>query len=94
MEPKIIVMITMLVLPGAGDGNVHVRQFADAKSCIKAANIEASDPFVRHVECAALDDGTLTLKFKPGKHGKAGQPADQRSEQSRDLHKTSVVPAS
>ena len=63
MEPKVIVMITMLVLPGTGDRNVHVRQFSDAQSCIKAADIEASDPFVRHVECAALDDGMLTLRF-------------------------------
>ena len=63
MEPKVIVMITMLVLPGSGDSNVHVRQFSDAQSCIKAADIEASDPFVRHVECAALNDGMLTLRF-------------------------------
>ena len=64
MESKIIVMITMLALPGAGDNNVHVRQFETPQSCIEAANIEASDPFVRHVECAALDDGVLKLKFR------------------------------
>ncbi len=64
MEPKVIVMITMLALPGAGENNVHVRQFDDPKSCIKAADIEASDPFVRYVECAALSDGVLELKFE------------------------------
>lgn len=64
MEPKIIVMITMLALPGAGDNNVHVRQFETPQSCIAAANIEASDPFVQHVECATLNDGILRLKFR------------------------------
>lgn len=64
MEAKIIVMITMLALPGAGDNNVHVRQFTTPQSCIEAANIEASDPFVKHVECAALEDGVLRLKFR------------------------------
>ncbi len=78
MEPKVIVMITMLVLPGAGDSNVHVRQFSDAQSCIKAADIEASDPFVRHVECAALNDGMLTLRFDPPRSGQPATRPDMR----------------
>lgn len=79
MEPKVIVMITMLVLPGTGDSNVHVRQFSDAQSCIRAADIEASDPFVRHVECAALNDGMLTLRFDTPKSGEsATKPAMRR----------------
>ena len=79
MEPKVIVMITMMVLPGSGDSNVHVRQFSDAQSCIKAADIEASDPFVRHVECAALDDGMLTLRFDTLKSARpATKPAARR----------------
>ena len=81
MEPKIIVMITMLALPGAGDNNVHVRQFETPQSCIEAANIEASDPFVQHVECATLNDGILRLKFQSqpstSKAGKAKQSRGQ-----------------
>ncbi|MGI9425840.1 MAG: hypothetical protein ACR2PA_21880 [Hyphomicrobiaceae bacterium] len=70
MEPKVIVMVTMLAMPGADGSNVHVRQFDSPKSCIEAANIEASDPFVQHVECAALDDGMLTLQFGAGAKSK------------------------
>lgn len=92
MEPKIIVMITMLALPGAGDSNVHVRQFNDAKSCIEAADIEATDPFVSHVECAALNDGRLTLKFKPGKKA-SGQLTPKPTAQQRGLRKTALKPA-
>ena len=81
MEPKIIVMIAMLALPGAGDNNVHVRQFETPQSCIEAANIEASDPFVQHVECATLNDGVLRLKFQSqpsnSKAGKAKQSQRQ-----------------
>ncbi len=79
MEPKIIVMITMLALPGAGDSNVHVRQFETAQSCIAAANVEASDPFVQHVECAALDDGVLRLKFR----NQSRDGRDQKGKQSK-----------
>ncbi len=62
MEPKIIVMIVMLALPN-GDSGVHVKPFATVDTCIQEANVEASDPFVRNVECAELDDGVLTLRF-------------------------------
>ncbi|MCL4766920.1 MAG: hypothetical protein KJZ80_11840 [Hyphomicrobiaceae bacterium] len=62
MDPKIIVMIIMLALPN-GDGGVHVKPFATAETCIEAANVEATDPFVRTVECAELEDGMLTLRF-------------------------------
>jgi len=62
MDPKIIVMISTLVLP-SGDSGVHVKPFASADSCIAAADIEATDPFVHAVECAELDDGMLTLRF-------------------------------
>jgi hypothetical protein len=58
----IVVMIVMLAMPN-GDSGVHVKPFATAESCIEAANIEASDPFVRSVECAELHDGMLTLRF-------------------------------
>jgi len=65
MEPKIIVMIVMLAMPN-GDSGVHVKPMADVSHCIEAANIEASDPFVAHVECSELDDGKLLLDFKAG----------------------------
>jgi len=78
MELKVIVMITTLVLPG-GDAGVHVKPFTDNASCIAAADIEASDPFVHAVECAELDDGVLQLRFAPqqGADGQslAGRPA-------------------
>ncbi len=79
MEAKIIVMITMLALPGAGDNNVHVRQFKTPQSCIEAANIEASDPFVKHVECAALEDGVLRLKFRQQSPAN-GLPKEKQSQ--------------
>ncbi len=62
MTPKIVVMIIMLALPN-GDSGVHVKPFPTAETCIEAANIEATDPFVRSVECAELEDGLLTLRF-------------------------------
>lgn len=65
MTPKIVVMIIMLALPN-GDSGVHVKPFATAETCIEAANIEATDPFVRSVECAELEDGLLTLRFDRG----------------------------
>ena len=78
MEPKVIVMVTMLAMPGTDGGNVHVQQFDSPKSCIEAANIEANDPFVQHVECAALNDGMLTLQFTPGL-GKQTTPQTNKS---------------
>lgn len=65
MEPKIVVMIIMLALPN-GDGGVHVKPFATTETCIEAASIEATDPFVRTVECAELDNGELMLRFDRG----------------------------
>jgi hypothetical protein len=65
MDLKVIVMISTLVLPN-GDSGVHVKPFTDSASCIAAADIEATDPFVHAVECAELDDGVLTLKFGSG----------------------------
>ncbi len=64
MTFNIIVMISTLVLPG-GDSGVHIKPFPTAASCIAAADIEATDPFVREVECAELNDGVLTLRFSP-----------------------------
>jgi hypothetical protein len=55
-------MIIMLALPN-GDGGVHVKPFATTETCIEAASIEATDPFVRTVECAELDNGELMLRF-------------------------------
>lgn len=63
MDPNIIVMITMLALPN-GDSGVHIKPFETAAACFEAAEIEASDPFVAHVQCSALTDGSLTLNFK------------------------------
>ena len=63
MEPIIIVMITLLALPN-GDNGVHVKPFDNVAACVEAADIEASDPFVAHVECSELIDGNLTLSFK------------------------------
>lgn len=63
MDPNIIVMITMLSLPN-GDSGVHIKPFETVADCTRAAEIEASDPFVAHVQCSALTDGSLTLSFK------------------------------
>ena len=63
MEPIIIVMITMLALPN-GDNGVHIKPFDSVAACIEAAGIEATDPFVAHVECSELIDGSITLNFK------------------------------
>lgn len=63
MDPIIIVMITLLALPN-GDNGVHVKPFDNVAACIEAADIEATDPFVAHVECSELIDGNLTLNFK------------------------------
>ena len=62
MEPKLIVMITTLVLPN-GDSSVNVKPFASTAICGEAANIEVSDPFVAGAECAVLENGEITLQF-------------------------------
>lgn len=62
MEPKVIVLITMLSLPN-GDSGVNVKPFPTVDLCAEAANIEVTDPFVAEAECAELDDGKLTLSF-------------------------------
>ena len=51
MEPKLIVMITTLLLPN-GDSSVNVKPFATVSVCREAANVEVSDPFVAGAECA------------------------------------------
>ena len=63
MEPKIIVMIVTLAMPN-GDSGVHVKPMPTVDHCVQEANIEASDPFVAHVECSELADGKLLLDFK------------------------------
>ncbi|MCC6780275.1 MAG: hypothetical protein IT537_27180 [Hyphomicrobiales bacterium] len=63
MDPNIIVMITLLALPN-GDNGVHVKPFESVAACTEAAEIEATDPFVAHVECSELTDGNITLNFK------------------------------
>ena len=65
-DEKIIVMIVMIALPN-GDSGVHVKPFATAETCIEAANIEITDPYVRSIECAELEDGRLILRFERGK---------------------------
>lgn len=71
MEPKIIVMIVTLAMPN-GDSGVHVKPMPTVAHCVKEANIEASDPFVAHVECSELDDGKLLLDFKWQSSNKTG----------------------
>ncbi|MCB1548424.1 MAG: hypothetical protein KDJ41_11425 [Hyphomicrobiaceae bacterium] len=63
MEPKVIVMIVTLALP-SGDKGVHVTPFPDVERCVVAANLEATDPKVLHVECSELANGELKLQFK------------------------------
>jgi hypothetical protein len=79
MEPKVIVLITMLALPN-GDSGVNVKPFQTAATCAAAADIEASDPFVARVECAELDDGVLTLHFDRDQNqsGERTAPSDGR----------------
>lgn len=72
MEPKIIVLITMLSLPN-GDSGVNVKPFPTVAMCAEAADIEVTDPFVAGAECAELDNGVLTLNF-----GRA--PSDQLAD--------------
>ncbi|HRY05606.1 MAG TPA: hypothetical protein P5114_00645 [Hyphomicrobiaceae bacterium] len=69
MEPKIIVMIVTLAMPN-GDSGVHVKPMPTVDRCVTEANIEASDPFVAHVECSELADGKLLLDFKWRDEGK------------------------
>ncbi len=73
MDPNIIVMITMLSLPN-GDSGVHIKPFETVAACIKAAEIEQTDPLVAHVQCSALTDGSLTLNFKRGPKPTDAQP--------------------
>ena len=53
----------LLAVAPNGDSGVHVKPFATVETCVEAANVEATDPFVRTVECAELEDGMLTLRF-------------------------------
>ncbi len=76
MDPNIIVMITLLVLPN-GDNGVHVKPFETVAACTEAADIEATDPFVAHVECSELSDGNLTLSFKRNDKLPAVKSADK-----------------
>lgn len=79
MDPNIIVMITLLVLPN-GDNGVHVKPFETVAQCTEAAEIEATDPFVAHVECSQLADGNLTLKFnRNGGEPRLDRPAKAQS---------------
>ncbi len=68
MEPKIIVMIVTLAMPN-GNSGVHVKPMPTVDHCVAEANIEASDPFVAHVECSELTDGKLLLDFKVESEG-------------------------
>ncbi|MGD9785982.1 MAG: hypothetical protein AB7E80_15080 [Hyphomicrobiaceae bacterium] len=77
MEPKIIVMIVTLALPN-GDSGVHVKPMANVAHCIAEASIEASDPFVRNVECSELDNGRLMLDFKV-------RPDDEDGDRKKDV---------
>lgn len=76
MEPKIIVMIVTLAMPN-GDSGIHVKPMPTVAHCVAEANIEASDPFVRHVECSELDNGKLLLDFKWQEGGKDGAGAGE-----------------
>lgn len=63
MGPKIIVLIVTLSLPN-GDSGVHVKPMPTVDHCIAEADIEATDPFVKNVECSELFDGVLHLRFE------------------------------
>ncbi|MEW5964981.1 MAG: hypothetical protein AB1749_15655 [Pseudomonadota bacterium] len=63
MSPKVIVMIITLAMPN-GDSGVHVKPMPTVDHCIEEANIEATDPFVKDVECSELADGVLQLRFE------------------------------
>ena len=52
-----------MALP-SGDKGVHVTPFPDVERCVVAANLEATDPKVLHVECSELANGELKLQFK------------------------------
>lgn len=69
MEPKIIVMIVTLAMPN-GDSGVQVKPMPTVEHCVAQANIEASDPFVRNVECSELENGKLLLEFEQQDDGK------------------------
>lgn len=62
MEPSTIVMIVTLALPN-GQPSVVVKPMPSAEHCRRAADIEASDPFVGAVTCSELTDGILHLKL-------------------------------
>lgn len=78
MEPSIIVMITMLALPN-GDNGVNIKPFETVAACVEAAGIEATDPFVAHVECSELIDGNLTLNFRQQGPRPAGSSVGDRA---------------
>lgn len=62
MEPKLIVLITSLILPN-GEPSLNVKPYATPALCKEAANIERSDPFVADVRCAELRN----MAMRPGK---------------------------
>jgi hypothetical protein len=63
VEPKLIVMITTLILPN-GEASVNVKPYATPTLCRQAARIEQADPFVAAVRCSELKKDALTLRFK------------------------------
>lgn len=80
MDPKIIVMIVTLAMPN-GDSGVHVKPMPTVDHCVAEATIEASDPFVRNVECSELEDGRLLLNFKMQDSGSAhGDAAPEKKK--------------
>lgn len=64
MDGTVIVMIVTLAMPN-GEKGVNVKPMPDVNRCMAEAAIEASDPFVAGVQCSALANGELKLKFKP-----------------------------
>jgi hypothetical protein len=63
MNPNVIVLVTMLVLP-EGESSVHVKPFETIAACQEAAEIERTDPFVARAGCSSLTNGVLKLEFK------------------------------
>ena len=76
MDPNIIVMITMLSLPN-GDSGVHIKPFETVAACTKAAEVEQTDPFVAHVQCSALTDGSLDPRVQLHALPSDGRMSDQ-----------------
>ncbi len=78
MDSTVIVMIVMLALPN-GEESLSVKPMESVAACRAEAQIEASDPYVAHVECSELTDGVLHLSFKKPQQRKIPEAVVERS---------------